>query len=167
MPAVLFKPIKPAKFNSAAIQAEIERAAKLVADGIRLDFELTVSKWSRRPKFETLLQVGPASVEILVGTDNEIYRYVSEGTRPHVIVPKKAKALRFREGYNAKTIPGVIPSQAGGAFGGVVYSQGVFHPGTKAREFEKLIEKEWRPRFKKEMEQAMKAGARASGHGVR
>lgn len=42
---------------------------------------------------------------------------VNDGTRPHIIRPKRAKALRFRVG------------------GKVVFARIVHHPGTRARPF--------------------------------
>lgn len=47
----------------------------------------------------------------------EYAEYVNNGTRPHVIRPRNAQALRFRIG------------------GRVVYAKVVNHPGTKARPF--------------------------------
>jgi hypothetical protein len=166
MPAVLWKEIKPGRFNERAFVEEIGRRAELVADGMLLDFLLTVSQWEHEPKFDKEVSVGPNSVDILVGTDDQIYRYVSEGTKAHPIRVKNAKALHFQAGYNAKTMPGVISSKAGGAFGDDVFALEVQHPGTEARKFEETIAKKWRPRFQKEMQAAMKDAARASGHGV-
>jgi len=166
MPTVLWKAIKPKRFKAEAIRQAIEYEAKFIADEVYTDFLLTVSKWSRQPKFDKLVQVGPESVEILVGTDNVIYRYVSEGTRPHVIKPTGPWPLRFKGTYKAKTIPGLITSRDGGASGGEVFAMQVYHPGTEARKFEETIGKKWQPRFKKRMVAALKKGAKATGHGT-
>lgn len=167
MPAVLWKPIKPGRFRSEVFRQAIEREARLVADGMLLDFLLTVSKWKRQPKFDKEVSVGPASVDILVGTDDEIYGYVSRGTRPHIIRPVRAKALRFQSGYKAKTTPGLISSQTGGPFGDEVFRLEVRHPGTEPRNFEKLIAKKWKTEFRKRMQSAMAQASRASGHGIK
>lgn len=55
-----------------------------------------------------------------VGTDVEYARAVHDGTRPHVIVPRTARILRF------PTTP------RGSTF---VYAKRVMHPGTRARPF--------------------------------
>ncbi len=52
-----------------------------------------------------------------VGSDVEYAQMVHDGTRPHIIRPKRAQALRFRIG------------------GRIVYAKVVHHPGTKARPF--------------------------------
>lgn len=54
---------------------------------------------------------------VTVGSDLEYAGYVNDGTRPHVIRPRRARALRFRVG------------------GRVVYARLVNHPGTRAKPF--------------------------------
>jgi len=105
-----------------------------------------------------------------VFTDNEIYGYVNDGTRPHPIFPKKAKALAFQWGgkgsYTPKTTPRVIGSRAGGPSGPTVYRPYVQHPGTKGRHFDEEIEKLMQPRFKRAMEKAMSDARKKSGHAI-
>ena len=62
----------------------------------------------------TLTFRGPSSV---VGTDLFYAPYVHDGTPPHVIRPRRARALRFTAG------------------GRVVFAARVNHPGTKAGPF--------------------------------
>lgn len=54
---------------------------------------------------------------VRVGSDVFYAPYVNDGTRPHVIRPKRARALRFVVG------------------GQVVFARVVQHPGTKANPF--------------------------------
>lgn len=65
--------------------------------------ELTRS-WTLRPRFT-------------VGSNVEYAAYVNDGTRPHIIRPRNARALRFMVG------------------GQVVYARVVHHPGTRANPF--------------------------------
>lgn len=60
--------------------------------------------WTLRPQFT-------------VGSNVEYASYVHDGTRPHIIRPRNARALRFVVG------------------GQVVYARVVHHPGTAARPF--------------------------------
>lgn len=85
--------------NRAKILASV-RTGRLRAS---IDFRKT-SFFSLRPK-------------ITVFSDVEYAPFVNDGTRPHVIRPKNAKALRFRVG------------------GRIVYARVVNHPGTKPRPF--------------------------------
>lgn len=55
----------------------------------------------------------PGAVIVEVSATSKAALLHHEGTRPHVIVPRRARALRFKQG------------------GRVVYAQRVFHPGTR------------------------------------
>lgn len=170
MAAVIqIKEIKPGRFNDRAFKQEIIKAARSASTEIQKDFDKTVATWRSKPKFEQVLSVDP-NVEILVGTDNEVYGYVNDGTRPHPIFPRRARALRFRWGgkgsYKPKTRPRIIGSTPGGPSGPIVYRPYVQHPGSKARLFDEVIQKKWQAAYKRRIEQAMAAAARASGHGI-
>jgi hypothetical protein len=170
MPSALqIKVIKPARFKDEAFKAAIQAAAKEVADEMVLDFRETTRPWKHKVKFEEVIAVDP-NVEILVGTDDEVFGFVNNGTKPHAIFPRKAKALAFQWGgkgsYRPKTKPKVIGSTPGGPSGPKVALPYVQHPGTDAREFDVTIEKKWKPRFKRLMEAAMSEAAKASGHGI-
>lgn len=174
MPTTLMKAIKPSRLNEAAMRQALEAEAKRTASDIELDFALTVSKWKRQPEFEKAVSVGPASVDILVGTDNLIYKFVSLGTKRHPIFAgiytgkSQARALRFQSGpYTAITQPGLIGSRSGGPSGPFVYRAWVDHPGTEPRRFEQTIAKKWRKVFQARMERAMAQAARASGHSAK
>jgi len=52
-----------------------------------------------------------------IGSDLNYAAMVHDGTRPHIIRPRRAQALRFRVG------------------GRIVYARVVHHPGTRARPF--------------------------------
>jgi hypothetical protein len=173
---IVAKAIKPARFKSEAFTKAITAAANEAAKQIEKDFEATTKTWKHKPKFVKEVDVRTSPVQVLVGTDDEIYRYVDEGTKPHPIFAgiytgkSNKKALAFQWGgpgsYRAKTSPGVIGSKAGGPTGPMVAFPFVQHPGTNPRNFDETIQKKWEPRFKRLMEQAMSAGARGSGHSI-
>jgi hypothetical protein len=125
---------------------------------------LTTATWKHQVKFEKLTQVGPKSVEVLVDTDDEIYKYVNEGTKAHDIIAKNAPTLAFPSLFTPKSQPGRQTSGAGSSGGPTVFTPYVHHPGTKARGFDKVIMKTFTPKFKRRMEQAMNDAAQASGH---
>lgn len=167
MSSTLFvKPINPNKFKSAEFEREIARALESVANDIMLDFELTTATWKHDVKFTKLLQVGPAEASALVGTDDEIYRYVDKGTRPHKIFPRRAKALRFWSIFIPKSQPNTLTSGYGMIGGEQVYRKYVKHPGTKARNFTKTITKMWQRKFKTRMERAITQAVKACGHAI-
>jgi len=173
---IVCKSIKPGRFRSEAFTKAITAAANEAAKDIQKDFEATTKTWNHKPKFVKEVDVKTSPVQVLVGTDDEIYRYVDEGTKPHPIFAgiytgkSNKKALAFQWGgkgsYRAKTSPGVIGSKAGGPSGPFVAFPYVMHPGTKPRNFDITIQKKWEPKFKRLMEAAMSAGAKGSGHAI-
>ena len=164
---ILIKTINPGKFNQKGMRDALTAETQAISKDILLDFELTTATWKHQPKFERLVQVGPDKVEILVGTDDEIYGYVDKGTKPHVIRPKrKGGVLAFPSGYNAKTVPNIPSSFKGGSFGTIIFAGAVKHPGTKARNFDKVIRKSWLPKMKRRMEAAMRRATKASNYSM-
>ncbi len=159
------KQIKPKKLNVDAFRLATLNALRAEGRDVKKEYEKTTKTWKKKPEFEVLIGLtrGPGGgASVLVGTDNEIYGYVDEGTRPHIIRPVRASRLRFKSGYKAKTQPRKIGSQAGGAFGDTVYAMQVRHPGNKPREFSPTIQKRRRKPFTRRMVKAMqKAGNNA------
>lgn len=139
-----FEPILPdfAKFlDPDTVERELIGALDHTANIVRDDFGKTVRTWRNKPSFD---KKGPrragGGIVIDVYTGNEIYFYVTKGTRRHVIRPKSAGGrLGFQAGYTAKTRARVIGSRAGGPRGPFVTAKSVVHPGTEARDFDKEI----------------------------
>lgn len=153
---------KPEVFRTEAVKA-MEEAAK----GITADFEKTTATWKHQPEFKSAVDIGK-TVNLVVGTTDEIYGYVDKGTRPHIIRPKKAKALAFPGGkYTPKTKPRFIGSMAGGSSGATVFSQEIHHPGTKARKFTEELFKRWRNRIYDSVSKAFSRAAKLSGHSMK
>lgn len=143
------------------ISYELNAALAETMDGIEKDFRATTRTWNTKPPFR---QHGPhlraGALVGEVGTSDEIYGYVTGGTRPHIIVPRRSRLLRFRTGYRAKTAPRYIGSRAGGAFGPFVTARVVHHPGTAAREFESEIADRRRIGFARRVQDGIKRAAR-------
>lgn len=121
-----------------------------------IEYRKTVATWDSKPKFrgETPRITG-AHIELRFGTDNEIYAYVDFGTRPHLILPRRAPALAFQSGYTPKTARGVIGSTRGGSSGNRVFARAVYHPGTQARLFTKIIAAKAQAKIKPRMDKAI------------
>ncbi|MFF5968281.1 hypothetical protein ACFY64_32065 [Streptomyces collinus] len=63
------------------------------------------------------IESGPDGLQGVITCDHPATRFVLDGTRPHIIRPRRARALRFE------------------VDGRVVYSAIVRHPGTRANPF--------------------------------
>ncbi len=136
----------PAKLSRA-----LTNALNGVAKDIQVDFKVTTQTWSHKPDFPIS---SPSTYRRIVATDDEIYGYVNDGTRPHKILPK-GKRLRFNTPFRPKTLPNKIYSGPGSKGSTEVFSRGVNHPGTKARNFDKAIKDKWEKEFPRIMQLAV------------
>lgn len=166
MAVVKVKVLKPKALKQKEMRLELLNGLRAAAKAVEKDYKLTTATWEHKPTFETVIALGSTKAEFLVGTDDPIYRYVDEGTKPHLILPKKATRLHFFAGGSAKTKPGVIGSSSGSKGNREVFSKGVFHPGTKARNFSKLINAKHEKLFKERMHEAMRKAREKSGHAI-
>lgn len=140
MPSLKLTPIKPKNLpQGKEYLRAVESANQKTANATRRDLQATVRTWDHKVEFEVVEDRSGGDYSLTAGTDDKIYGYVNDGTKPHVIRPKKSRFLSFRGGYNAKTRVGVIGSRAGGPFGDSVVAQEVHHPGFPGRNFIKII----------------------------
>lgn len=161
MSVIEIKQIKPAKLKVDKVRLELLNALRAQGKEIVADYNQTVQTWRNKPTFEVAVSLSGGDVTVLVvpdGPNRQQFEYVDKGTRPHIIRPRRATILRFKSAYRAKTQPGVIGSNPGGASGDDVYRQFVNHPGTEARRFSEIIEKRRRKRFQESMVDAMQKG---------
>lgn len=162
--ATAIKPHTP--FLAKPFIDSIRAESKKVGTDIQRDFEKTVKTWKRKPVFKLKVTLNNAESIVTVSTTDKVYGYVDEGTLPHIIRPKRKRALYFRGTFRAKTTPHVINSKAGGSSGQAVFTNEVHHPGTEAREFSRDIQAKYQPILKKRIEQAIDQAARKSGHAI-
>ena len=160
------KGIKPKKLNVDGFRTATLNALRAEGRDVKKEYEKTTKTWKKKPEFEVLIGLTrrvPGSASVLVGTDNEIYRYVDEGTKGHYVPKSGVATMKFRPGYKAKTRPKQIKSYKGGAFGDKIVRRGRWWvKGIVAREFSPTIQKRRRKPFTRRMVKAMqKAGSNA------
>ena len=176
---VLTKTIKPKALNANAMRSVLLTGMRKMAPQIKKEFEGTTKTWKHKPRFEWVVNTKPSGPEILVGTDDEIYRYVNNGTGLYgprhstyeiwagAYTGKSDKThLVYASAFTPKTTPGSLTSGAG--FRGKPDRRRamVVHKGIKPRGFTGQIKKIWAPRFKREMEAVMRDVRKASDNGA-
>lgn len=127
------------------------------AEDIRKDFLKTVATWEHEVTFT--IEVPDAYVRT-VSTADSIYGMLNAGTPPHLIFPRNKTMLRFNTPFQAKTVPQSISSGPGSVGSQTVFSRGVAHPGTKARDWDLTIALKWLDIFPKRMQQAIRKAVR-------
>ena len=124
----------PKKFKQ-----QITKAAERTRNQIKRDFEKTTKNWKTEVDFEVKRKRTGDTYTFTASTDNEIYGYVNNGTRPHLIEAKNAPFLVFAYGGTPKTQPNVLKSGKGSRGTKWASKKSVKHPGTEARNFDTII----------------------------
>ena len=149
---VEIKPIVHAVHQELKLDAIIRRLVAEEAVEVRTDYEKTTRTWDKRPVF--IIKFADNHMKATVGTDNKIYEYVDEGTRPHIIKPKRpGYPLRFNTPFKPKTQVMQIKSGSGFTGTNTVRAMLVHHPGTKARKFTPVILRAHNRMFAKRLQQ--------------
>lgn len=164
------KAIKAKKLQYAAVQREILKELRGEAKDVEAELDKTVATWDKAPKFESIIDIDrKGNISILTGPIGDaelvqIWNWLDEGTKPHIIVPKQPGVYPLRfiwdgpGSYKAKTEPKMIGSTAGGATGDVVFFHKVKHPGTEPRLWSLTVQQRRRKRYTRRMIKATQRG---------
>lgn len=167
MPTVLLRPITPGRqalLDMDRVVEELSDSLEQLKGQLINDFRGTVASWDTQVDFAGRKYILTDELRLIVyptGAGAQIWTYVNEGTRPHLIQAKGRKPLRFKTGYRAKTQPGSASSGAGGASGPWASKRAVHHPGTTGRHFEKPIAAKNRDAFRRLAENALRRAVRS------
>jgi len=111
---VTFRPIIPKKPNASAIPGKFRRTANEIADDLQTELEKPTLTWKHKVKFAQFIRYGyPKTIMIRVSTTDDPYRFQDEGTKAHMVKPKRAKALawtsklgsrRFSKGHRVRGV---------------------------------------------------------------
>jgi len=147
MPRIKMQRIgKDIRFQFPEISAEIDQTVKEFEKIAVAEHAAVVKTWQHQPEFKARrygwLVKGSHAISVQVWTDDPVWRYVDEGTKPHPIRPKKrGGVLAFPSMFKPKTQPRSLKSGAGASGGPVVITQAVEHPGTEARNFSAMLQR--------------------------
>jgi hypothetical protein len=144
-----FKTILPKLLPQKVFDTAFENASREMEKDVKGAFSDAVSKWKHQPVWRGYVRLGSNEIYISVGTTDEIFKFVDEGTKAHIIKPVTAKVLHWVD-----------------AGGDDHFAKLVHHPGTKAQEISKSIHDIWvglmPDYFDKHLAQAIKE----SGHAI-
>jgi hypothetical protein len=133
--------------RTVEIKKIIKDTMKTVEKETLSNFRRPAANWHHQPKFESLSEQMGNGFTLIVGTDDPVYNMLDKGTKPHIIAPKRpGYPLAFPWGgqgsYSPKTGANSLDSWAGGQVsGGARFFMHVHHPGTKKRNWSKMISK--------------------------
>lgn len=135
-------PIKPKTdpINYPAVERAVRETMRSLAEEAKQDMEATTRGWKHDATFHAIAD----RTGYIIGTDDEVWNWLDQGTRPHVIRPRRARRLRF------------VTS------GRVVWARQVNHPGTKPRAWSKMIKHKYQREMPHRMNEAI--GSAIGGH---
>ena len=132
------------------------------------EFDKVVANWKHNPEFKASKKITAdiITVNVFPSKFKDIWSYVTKGTRPHKIRAKRARTLAFNWGgkgsYSPKTRPGGKYGGPGRSSGPMIFPFEVNHPGSEAREFEKIIAQQNKKWFSSTMENIWRRIIRAA-----
>lgn len=165
---------KRAKNVYFEIAREVERTIDKIVKPELLSYFVKITKsWKNKPTWKAKKKITGKDIIVYVwpekGKEADIWRFVSGGTKPHKIRPKKkGGVLAFMWGgkgsYKPKTTTSGGYKGPGTVMGGesVKFAE-VNHPGNKPRNFEKHISRWYTPKFKRHMKNAIRRAIRRAG----
>ena len=99
------------------LRSRLASLTRRIANQARQDVPVLTGNLGRSIREDEIVAAGPLKLEGGVTAHADYAAAVHEGSRPHVIVPRRASVLRFEVG------------------GRTVFARRVQHPGTKPRPF--------------------------------
>ena len=133
-----------------SLEEKIYKAVDLVnllrqeKTALQEELEAPTLKWKHRVKFAKYIRYGyPKTILIRVTTTDEVYGYQDQGTKAHMVKPKRAKALAWT-------------SKAGSR----LFSKGHRVRGVKAQHWTNKAKRKYQPRIKRLADELMEDVAR-------
>lgn len=123
------------------VNRELANNANQIASSMRRQANETVKTWEKKPNIYTKRQTTGDSFYVMLVIESDVWHWLDEGTKPHIIAAKNAPFLAFNsKGFLAKTKPNQFASGSGQkASSGFVMLKQVKHPGFPARNWSKEI----------------------------
>jgi hypothetical protein len=157
------KAIKPSKLKQEVFRLEFLSAVHDMERQIIREFNKTTDTWQgEKPTFKALISLQNPGPTIVVGPSGSTkgaqkWEWLDKGTR--------VRYATMSPDWISKTTPNVVGSRAGR--GRMLFvNKNIPHPGIEARNWDKIIGKQFAPRFKRRMEEAMRTATKKSGHAI-
>lgn len=133
------KTIIPSRYNDPKLEARIQKEAKKLNKQIEADYNKLL-KWKKKLVFDKTAEIDGRGVTSSVTTENEIFGYLDQGTKKHLVRPTRTRALHWkappRSGRRGR------PRRQTDAF-----SKGHWVSGIQARRYVDQIYKMWANKY--------------------
>lgn len=143
-----FRSISPSLLDPNLFRKAFEDASREMEKDVKGAFIDATSGWKHKPVWRGYVRLTADDIYISVGTADQIFKFVDEGTKAHVIRPVKAKMLHWVDT----------------ASGEDRFAKEVHHPGTKAQNISKEIREIWLGLMPEYFDKYLYAAIQKSGH---
>ena len=151
MARTVFRSISPSRLDPNLFAKAFENASRAMEADVKSAFIDITSGWKNPPVWRGYVRLTADDIYISVGTTDEIFKFVDEGTKAHIIRPVRAKMLHWVDE----------------ASGEDRFAKEVHHPGSKAREYSKEIREIWLGLMPDYFDKYLFEAIQKSGHAIR
>jgi len=148
--------------NESSIDIDFDAMAKQIIDKINKNVAKQQKIFARDVKKATAAWKTPLELEldddngsVTISTDDDRYKWVDEGTKPHEIRPVRAKVLRFTSGSGVRSEIARRKAKGARRDVGVTYATSVSHPGIRPRSITERVMASRRPRILSSVDDAI------------
>ena len=148
--------------NKSSINIDFDAMAKQIIDGINKNVAKQQKIFARDVKKATAAWKTPLELEldddngsVTISTDDDRYKWVDEGTKPHEIRPVRAKVLRFTSGSGVRSEIARRKAKGARRDVGVTYATSVSNPGIRPRSITERVMANRRPRILSSVDDAI------------
>jgi len=145
-----FKTIIPQLLPPGVFQDAFEKAAREMEKDVKGAFEDATSAWRHKPVWRGYVRLGSDLIYISVGTTDEIFKFVDQGTIAHFIKPVRAKVLHWVDESTGEDR----------------FSMGHEVKGIKAQKISETIRDIWVGLMPDYFDKHLQAAIRESGHAI-
>jgi len=150
MARAVFRSISPSKLDPNLFAKAFEQASRAMERDVKGAFIDATSGWKHKPVWRGYVRLTADNTYISVGTTDQIFKFVDEGTVAHIIRPIKAKMLHW-----------VDPVSGDDRF-----AKEVHHPGSKAQHISQDIREIWLGLMPDYFDKYLLEAIRQSGHAM-
>ena len=163
MVSIVSVPYYASPIDTYALRSSLEDTLLSVVEGMLTDYAATTDTWETPVEFDFELELEGAGYTAVVGTNDQIYEWVNDGTgqaggnrADWYPIPSAPTGVAYQSRFTPKTQPGVLSSRAGGKTGptDVIRSQ-VLHPGIEPRNFDADITAKWQPVMERQFDRTL------------
>lgn len=146
-----FRAIIPQLLPIPVFEKAFQKAARTMEKDVKGAFEDATAHWEHKPAWRGYVRLRGQDIYISVTTQSEIFKFVDQGTKAHIIRAKRAKMLHW-----------VDPASGEDRF-----AKEVNHPGTKAQNISQEIQATFEDGLMAEyFQDALDEAVLASGHAI-